>query len=52
MDFFKKSIAIFNLMFVDGSWSVPNNKGTVRLKITQAGQESEKNLIQQMAKTD
>ena len=44
MDFYK-SVAVFQLMFEDSSWAVPNNKGIVRLKISQAGQESEKSLI-------
>ena len=39
-------------MFEDSSWTLQNNKGIVRLKISQAGQESEKSLIKQMAKAD
>ena len=43
MDYYK-SVAVYLLMFEDSSWAVPNNKGMVRLKISQ-GQESEKSLI-------
>ena len=51
MDYYK-SVAVYLLMFEDSSWALPTSKGMVRLKISQAGQESEKSLIQQMAKAD
>ena len=39
-------------MFEDSTWSMPTSKGTIRLSVTQAGQESEKSLFQRMDESD
>ena len=50
-DFFK-SVALFQLMFEDGSWSLPTSKGTIRLQICHGGHDSEKSLFQQLSEQD
>ena len=49
---FDKSVALFQLMFEDSGFAMPTNKGTVRLAVTSAGQESDKSLFQRMADDD